>query len=221
MRWVAISALLVTACGDPEGDSTVVIHLGEAVDDEGEARVDVTVEVVGIAEVIVELDGEQRIVEAAIDGAGTTVESTWYRPRPIRDDRTSFDLTGDGIVAVTVWARGAPTPAAVRERTVVWIDPAIVDDPEVVGLGRVMAAAAADWHGGRMLHAWFERFSTTVHSERVGRARVRTRRRGTSTRFRSWLRQFTIGSIWRHATAGAVSSAYRSRRRTRYTLRCT
>jgi hypothetical protein len=61
-----------------------------------------------------------------------------------------------------------PIPAAVRERSLVWTDPAVVDDPSIVGLARVMAAVADDGHGGLLLADWFERFSTTAHSERLG-----------------------------------------------------
>lgn len=62
-------------------------------------------------------------------------------------------------------------PAAIeRERSLVWIDPAIVDQPDIVGLGRVMAAIAPDGHGGLMLRDWFNEFAVTAHSERLGPA---------------------------------------------------
>ena len=61
-------------------------------------------------------------------------------------------------------------PEIDRERSLVWIDPAIVDDPSLVGLGRVMAAIAPDGHGGVLLRDWFRAFSTTPHSERLGPA---------------------------------------------------
>lgn len=61
-------------------------------------------------------------------------------------------------------------PEIDRERSLVWIDPMIVDDPAIVGLGRVMAAVAADGHGGVLLRDWLESFATTAHSERLGPA---------------------------------------------------
>jgi hypothetical protein len=57
-----------------------------------------------------------------------------------------------------------------RERSLVWIDPAIVDDPAIVGLSRVMSAVAEDGHGGEHLVTWFNRFASTSHSERLGPA---------------------------------------------------
>ncbi len=47
-----------------------------------------------------------------------------------------------------------------------WTDGAVLDD--VVTLSRVKAAASGEGHGGRLLQAWFERFATTAHSERLG-----------------------------------------------------
>jgi hypothetical protein len=54
----------------------------------------------------------------------------------------------------------------------VWTDAAIVDDPSIVGLGRVLAAASSDGHGGVLLDRWFRRFATTLHSERAGPAQL-------------------------------------------------
>lgn len=70
---------------------------------------------------------------------------------------------GVGVDAGTI-------PSIDRERSLVWIDPAIVDDPSVVGLARVMSAISADAHGGTMLRDWFNAFATTAHSERLGPA---------------------------------------------------
>jgi len=72
-----------------------------------------------------------------------------------------------------------PIPAAGRERSLVWIDPAVVDDASIVGLGVVMAAVADDGHGGQLLADWFERFSTTAHSERLGPLLLIDELRGT------------------------------------------
>jgi hypothetical protein len=81
-------------------------------------------------------------------------------------------LTSDGATSVTIFARGAPAPGAVREKSLVWTDPAIVDDPAVIDLARVLAAAAPDGDGGAFIDAWFHRFATTSHSERAGPAQL-------------------------------------------------
>jgi hypothetical protein len=69
-------------------------------------------------------------------------------------DSPSGDSDG-GVVEV---------PMIDRERSLVWIDSAIVDDPSLVGLSRVMSAVGADAHGGTHLRDWFVAFSTTAHS---------------------------------------------------------
>jgi hypothetical protein len=61
-------------------------------------------------------------------------------------------------------------PAIDRERSLVWIEPAVVDEPSIVGLGRIMAAISADGHGGLMLRDWLNEFAITAHSERLGPA---------------------------------------------------
>lgn len=53
-------------------------------------------------------------------------------------------------------------------RSLVWTDASLLDDTSVIGLARLMGAAADDGHGGRLFAAWLERFATTAHSERVG-----------------------------------------------------
>lgn len=66
-----------------------------------------------------------------------------------------------------------PLPGPVdRARSLVWTDPAILDDTEAVSLARVMAAAADDGHGGRLLDRTLRRFGTTPFSERRDLARI-------------------------------------------------
>jgi hypothetical protein len=75
-----------------------------------------------------------------------------------------------GAAEVSVWARGAPAPAARIGLSLVWNDPPVVDDRAMTGLARVLAAASEDGHGGALLDAWFRRFATTAHSERAAPA---------------------------------------------------
>ncbi len=63
------------------------------------------------------------------------------------------------------------TPVAIdRERSLVWTHTDLVDDPQTIGLARVMAAISNDGHGGQQLLDWFNTFSATAHSERLGPA---------------------------------------------------
>jgi hypothetical protein len=82
---------------------------------------------------------------------------------------------GEGDVVGEGEGEGEVFDFALRqERSLVWTDPAVVDDPAVVGAGRVFGAAAAHLGvaPGTLLHDWLVRFSTTAHSERAGPARL-------------------------------------------------
>lgn len=76
---------------------------------------------------------------------------------PLRD---AGDSAGDAAVVDEV----------VRERSLVFTQPAIVDDDSRLGLAPLLAAISDDGHGGALLDAWFSRFATTAHSERAGPA---------------------------------------------------
>jgi hypothetical protein len=67
-------------------------------------------------------------------------------------------------------ADASAVPIIARERSLVWIDPDIVDDPAIVGLARVMAAVGDDGHGGVRLRDMLQTFAVTAHSERPGPA---------------------------------------------------
>ncbi|MCC7540311.1 MAG: hypothetical protein IT379_29105 [Deltaproteobacteria bacterium] len=62
-----------------------------------------------------------------------------------------------------------PVPATiVRNRSLTWDQPSLLDDPERLGLARLMWLVAGDRHGGPLVDRWFRRFATTAHSERLG-----------------------------------------------------
>jgi hypothetical protein len=180
-------ALFVTACGGdgeappPPSDepaAVVVVHLGEVVDDAGEGSV--TIDAASVVEV--HLDGEARIVEldagadAALSGGAEAIEGeayaggVWFRPRAT--DAAALRLELSVPARATVWARGAPVPAAERARSLAWTDATLLDDLSFAGPARVLGAAAADGHGGVLLDRWFRRFATTLHSERAGPAQL-------------------------------------------------
>ena len=62
--------------------------------------------------------------------------------------------------------------AVVRARSLVWTQPAIVEDPTFVSLASVMAAAADDGHGGDLFDWMLRRFGTTPHSQRSDQTRM-------------------------------------------------
>ena len=60
-----------------------------------------------------------------------------------------------------------PPPPASIERSLAWVQPALLDDPAAVGLGRVMDAfAGSGSSGGERLAEWFDTFAVTAHSQR-------------------------------------------------------
>jgi hypothetical protein len=187
----ALALAVVASCGgggggDPSGappssspppaaPADVVVHLGPAIDADGEGSVAVDLPAGSGRRVIIELDGAARVVEVAIGGGAKgaldgAASASFLRPRPITAPRVTLAIDGDAPAHVVVFARGAPPPSARRERSLVWTEPRVVDDKSIVGLARVMAAAGDDHHGGRMLDAWFRRFATTAHSERAAPA---------------------------------------------------
>ncbi len=181
MRYRLAILLVAAACDQGAPAPPDAIHLGDMVGDSGEGMAELEVDVDGALSLAIELDGAARVVEvwvasddgvcAALDGVpAAACGDAWFRPRPIEAARAELALAGDGHARLRIWARGAPAPAVRRERSLVWTDPAVVDDLAIVGPARVLAAASDDGHGGRMLAAWLQRFATTSHSERAGPA---------------------------------------------------
>lgn len=99
-------------------------------------------------------------------------EPGWQRPREFPPGPHPILLDNPGptplAVTLTITDRGPSPPPFVRERGLVWTQPALVDDPPACKLACLMAALAADGHGGALLRQWFDRFATTSHSERFG-----------------------------------------------------
>ncbi len=183
------------AGGDGGDDASVALDLETATDDDGEGSVEATFTVDGARDVIVDVGPAEGILELAVthgpgieatfEGAASTTaidvgtppadleavgSGHWLRPRPVGSGASTLHLVGAGEVTVRAFARGAPVPKVRRERSLVWTDGAIVDDPTFVGLARVLAAASDDGHGGVMIDRWFRRFATTAHSERAAPA---------------------------------------------------
>ncbi|MBX3274155.1 MAG: hypothetical protein KF729_28065, partial [Sandaracinaceae bacterium] len=92
---------------------------------------------------------------------------------PLRLDAGTWLVAVDRDTTLHVRDLGAPPPAALSiARSLTWTDAALLDDPEVAGLDRVMRAVSGDAPPGRLLDAMFRRFGTTAHSERLGPQRI-------------------------------------------------
>lgn len=113
---------------------------------------------------------EPRIVE--VQAAGATMadedEPGWLGPRLVEAGSWVIGLEGSGGASVRLRDLGPPPPALDEARSLVWTAAELVEGPGACRLGCVMAEVAPDGHGGPMLEAWFERFATTAHSERLG-----------------------------------------------------
>ncbi len=99
-------------------------------------------------------------------------EPGWQRPRVLAAGQHSITVENVGDNGQSVQLHmddlGDEPPEIVRERSLVWTQPALTDLPGACGLACVMAEVAEDGHGGRLLRHWFDRFATTLHSERLG-----------------------------------------------------
>lgn len=126
------------------------------------------VEVTVPSETLVEVSAADTAL--SLDGRGED-EPGWLAPRPYEPGAHTVFVeraSSSGDVSFVVLGHGPPVASIDEDRSLVWTQLDLVDDLAAVGLGRVMAAASEDGHGGRLLQAWLRRFSTTAHSERVG-----------------------------------------------------
>ncbi len=169
---VLIAGMALAACADA---GPIVIELPA----EGEVRR--TFGVDGAREVRV-IAGAPVVVEAwaeggAIEGAppeqlAAGASASWLAPRAAGGE-LAFEVAAEGEVELTVWARGAPPPASVvRERSLAWLDGALLDEPGLVTMARVMAAIAGDGHGGRLLERWFQAFAAGPGAGRAAFAQL-------------------------------------------------
>lgn len=51
-------------------------------------------------------------------------------------------------------------PTVKTDRSLFWVDPLLLDDPQVISFAKVMAIISADGHGGKLLQQWFRRFAS-------------------------------------------------------------
>jgi hypothetical protein len=112
--------------------------------------------------------GEARL---AFDG-DLADEPGWFAPRLVTPGLHELVIDADGAAFIEVHLidHGPPVAEVQRARSLVFTDAALLDDPDIVGLRRLLSLASEDGHGGRLLQAWLARFNTTAHSERAGPA---------------------------------------------------
>jgi hypothetical protein len=144
---------------------------------EGERVLEAETDVNGRCEIRLQA-GEPTLVELMADAPARlrlgevddAAEPGWLGPHLLEAGDHDLLVESTGPFRLVVLGHGAPVSEIHRERSLVFTDPALVDDATVSGLGRLMALVADDDHGGRLLAAWLRRFATTAHSERVGPA---------------------------------------------------
>lgn len=118
------------------------------------------------------------LVEIGAPGAALSLEGAveqepgWLATRALDAGEHALAVAApvDDDVTVTLSSHGPPVGQVLIERSLVWRAPAVVEDTERVGLGRLLAVVSEDGHGGLLLERWLTRFSTTAHSERAGPA---------------------------------------------------
>lgn len=121
-----------------------------------------------------------RLAEFSAPGASMRIgvderlddEPGWQRPREFGGGPHPVYVDNPGLepidVTLTITDRGPVPPPVQRERSLVWTHPALVDDPAACKLACILSRIASDGHGGPLLRQWFDRFSTTLHSQRFG-----------------------------------------------------
>ncbi|MBL9103743.1 MAG: hypothetical protein JNL82_22555 [Myxococcales bacterium] len=132
------------------------------------------------APVTLESAGPPHILEISAPGAALRVgpderpddEPGWQRPREFAGGSHPVLVDNPGPtplqISLTITDRGPSPPPIQRERSLVWTQPPLVDDPTACKLACVLSKISADGHGGPLLRQWFDRFSTTTHSQRFG-----------------------------------------------------
>lgn len=98
-------------------------------------------------------------------------EPGWQRPRALSGPHTiTVDNPGPDPLSLTLELHdhGPTPPDLLRERSLVWTHPALVEPPSACRLACMLKIISADAHGGLQIRQWFDRFATTLHSERLG-----------------------------------------------------
>ena len=106
---------------------------------------------------------EPSIVELLAD-----VELPWSRPQLLQSGTHTVEVDSATPATVNITNHGSPVQEVQRDRSLVWTDPALVDDKALVGLTTLMRAASGGGEPAVLFHHWLSSFASTAHSERVG-----------------------------------------------------
>ena len=98
------------------------------------------------------------IADRPVEQLAAGASEQWFAPYVV-DGGATLTIVGDGDVTLHVFGRGEPAPPATRERSLAWVDGALLDDPSTISFARVMAAISLDGHGGALLDRWFRAFA--------------------------------------------------------------
>jgi hypothetical protein len=145
------------------GEVTLSGEGQQSIDGEGDCEVTLTLP----EAVLVEITATGP-AELTADESTEIDEPGWLAPRRLEAGEHPLNVRAEEKWSVTVQTYGAPVDEIDRDRSLVWTDPELLDDPDVVGLEKLMTLAADGDDGGELFAYWLRRFATTAHSERVG-----------------------------------------------------
>ncbi len=144
-------------CGDT---LALAVSAEQTLEGEGDCTVTVQLETDALAEITAN-GAALRLDDEATD------EPNWLAPGVLAAGSHTLEITASDAWSIAFQTYGPPVEIVERDRSLVWTDPALVDDPQVVGLARVMDVVAPG-QGAALFAWWLRRFATTAHSERVG-----------------------------------------------------
>ena len=119
---------------------------------------------------------EATLCELTLDAAGALTvtqpeedEPGWKAPLLMEAGSHPLVFSNDTgaplEVTLTLEAHGAPPQGLDGARSLTFTEGGLLEE---ISLGQLMAMISPDGHGGALLHAWFQRFASTAHSERLG-----------------------------------------------------
>ena len=155
------------ALGAPPADGSALVRRIEV-----EAPARVVLEGVAEGEQLVRLEGIELGGEASVSApwiVPTDVVENGFlaRSRRVTPPLEPIVVEGEpGARVRLVLALREVPPEADIPHSLTWTDPAVVDDPSIVGPARVLGGSSDDGHGGLLFDRLLRTFGVTAHSER-------------------------------------------------------